>query len=88
MLDVSAPRGSFTLRPGDKPIVLLSAGIGATPVLAMLHALAAEASTRKVWWLHGARSGQEHPFAEEARASQSPAPWPQPYLLQRARSRG
>ena len=40
-LDVSSPRGSFVLRPGETPVVLLSAGIGATPVLAMLHALAA-----------------------------------------------
>ena len=68
VLDVSAPRGSFTLRPGDGPVVLLSAGIGATPVLAMLHALAAEASPREVWWLYGARDRREHPFAEETRA--------------------
>ena len=67
ILEVSAPRGSFVLRPGERPIVLISAGIGVTPVLAMLHALAAEPSARQVWWLHGARSGNEHPFAEEAR---------------------
>jgi ferredoxin-NADP reductase/MOSC domain-containing protein YiiM len=66
-LDVSAPRGSFTLRPGEGPVVLLSAGVGATPVLAMLHALAAEASPREVWWLYGARNRAEHPFAQEAR---------------------
>ncbi len=66
-LDVSAPRGSFTLQPGDGPVVLLSAGVGATPVLAMLHALADAASLREVWWLYGARNGNEHPFAREAR---------------------
>jgi ferredoxin-NADP reductase len=66
-LDVSAPRGSFTLRSNDRPIVLLSAGVGATPVLAMLHALAAEASPRQVWWLHGARSRDDHSFAQESR---------------------
>jgi len=63
----SAARGSFTLRPGDTPVILLSAGIGVTPVLAMLHALAAEASPREIWWLYGTRNGREHPFAEEAR---------------------
>ena len=68
MLDVSAPRGDFTLRQGDGPVVFLSAGIGATPVIAMLHALAAEKSPREVWWLYGARRGREHPFAEEVRA--------------------
>ena len=46
LLEISAPRGGFTLRPGDGPVVLLSAGVGATPVLAMLHALAAESSRR------------------------------------------
>ena len=66
-MHASAARGSFTLRPGDTPVVLLSAGIGVTPVLAMLHALAAEASTREIWWLYGTRSGREHPFAEETR---------------------
>ena len=40
LLQVSAPRGNFTLAPGNKALVLLSAGIGATPVLAMLHSLA------------------------------------------------
>jgi ferredoxin-NADP reductase/MOSC domain-containing protein YiiM len=67
IVPASAARGNFTLRPGDTPVVLLSAGIGVTPVLAMLHALAAEASTREVWWLYGTRNGREHPFAEEAR---------------------
>jgi ferredoxin-NADP reductase/MOSC domain-containing protein YiiM/ferredoxin len=66
VLDVSAPRGNFTLRPGAAPVVFLSAGIGATPVIAMLQALAAEASPREVWWFYGARSGREHPFAQEA----------------------
>jgi ferredoxin-NADP reductase/MOSC domain-containing protein YiiM len=67
-LDVSAPRGSFTLRPGEKPVVLLSAGVGATPVMSMLHALAAEKSERKIWWIYGARNRGDHPFADEARS--------------------
>ena len=67
IVPTSAARGSFTLRPGDTPVVLLSAGIGVTPVLAMLHALAIEASTREIWWLYGARNGREHPFAKETR---------------------
>jgi MOSC domain-containing protein YiiM/ferredoxin-NADP reductase len=69
VLEVSAPRGSFTLVPGDAPVVLLSAGIGATPVLAMLHSLtsAPTGSFRQIWWLYGARNGTEHPFAAEAR---------------------
>jgi MOSC domain-containing protein YiiM/ferredoxin-NADP reductase len=67
VLDVSEPRGNFTLQSGQGAVVLLSAGIGATPVLAMLHALAAEATTREVWWLHGSRNGESHSFAAETR---------------------
>ena len=68
LLDVSAPRGSFTLRPSQNPVVLLSAGVGATPVLSMLHALAAEKSQREIWWIYGARNRVDHPFAEESRS--------------------
>jgi len=67
VLDVSVPRGSFVLESGERPVVLLSAGIGATPVLAMLHALAAARSQRQVFWLHGARDREHHPFAAEVR---------------------
>jgi len=66
-LEASSPRGSFILQSGEGPIVLLSAGIGATPVLAMLHALASERSTRQVFWLHAARDREHHPFAAEVR---------------------
>jgi ferredoxin-NADP reductase/MOSC domain-containing protein YiiM len=65
IVQASAARGSFTLQQGERPVVLLSAGIGVTPVLAMLHALAAAASRREIWWLHGARNGREHPFIAE-----------------------
>jgi len=68
LLDVSAPRGSFTLHAGETPVVLLSAGVGATPVMSMLHALAAGKSQRQVWWIYGARNSKEHPFAQESRS--------------------
>ena len=68
LLDVSAPRGSFTLRRGQNPVVLLSAGVGATPVMSMLHALAAERSQQEIWWVYGARNSVDHPFAEESRS--------------------
>ncbi len=66
-LDIAAPRGTFILDGTNAPLLLVSAGVGATPVLAMLQALAQEQSEREVWWLHGARNGHEHPFAAEAR---------------------
>ena len=67
-LEAAAPRGTFVLQPGERPVLLVSAGVGATPVLAMLHALAAEGSGREIWWLHGARNRAEEPFAGESRS--------------------
>ena len=67
LIDVAAPRGTFVLRPGPAPVLLLSGGVGATPVLAMLHALAGEKSVREVWWVQAARNGAERPFATEVR---------------------
>ena len=66
ILDVAAPRGDFVLDDRDSPILLISAGIGVTPVLSMLYQLAAARSERDIWWLYGARSPAEHPFATEA----------------------
>ena len=67
-LDIAAPRGTFILDATDAPVLLISAGIGATPVLAMLQALAQQHSDREIWWLHGARSRREESFAAEVRA--------------------
>ncbi len=67
-LDIAAPRGTFILDRTRAPVLLISAGIGATPVLAMLQGLAAQDSDREIWWLYGARNLSEHPFAAEARA--------------------
>jgi ferredoxin-NADP reductase len=68
VLEVSAPRGSFTLSTRQSPVVFLSAGVGATPVMSMLHTLAAEKSEREIWWIYGARNRADHPFAEESRS--------------------
>ncbi|MFD0433407.1 MOSC domain-containing protein [Streptomyces chartreusis] len=67
-VDVAAPRGDFVLKPGTDPVLLVSAGIGLTPVLAMLHELSESRSKREIWWIHSARSSQEHPLAAEAHA--------------------
>jgi ferredoxin-NADP reductase/MOSC domain-containing protein YiiM len=64
-IEAAAPRGSFTLKAGTRPVVLASAGVGATPVLAMLHALADGTDEREVWWVHGARDRAAHAFGDE-----------------------
>ncbi|MDT0401251.1 MOSC and FAD-binding oxidoreductase domain-containing protein [Streptomyces edwardsiae] len=66
LLDAAAPRGEFVLTDGSEPVVLVSAGIGLTPVLAILHELAAHHREREVWWIHGARRPEEHPLTTEA----------------------
>jgi ferredoxin-NADP reductase/ferredoxin len=80
ILDVSAPRGAFILGSGDRPVVLLSAGVGVTPVMAMLHSLVAQASPRQVWWLHGARTGLDHTFSKEARELLAKLPHARSYV--------
>ncbi len=65
-VEVAAPRGEFTLDTGTNPVVLISAGIGLTPVLAMLHELSAQRTDREVWWIHTTRSSDTHAFAAEA----------------------
>jgi MOSC domain-containing protein YiiM len=66
VLEVAAPRGEFVLTDENNPLLLISAGVGVTPVLAMLHQLAAAKSTREVWWIHTARDATQNAFAEEA----------------------
>jgi ferredoxin-NADP reductase/MOSC domain-containing protein YiiM len=66
VLDVAAPRGEFVLTDDATPILLVSAGIGVTPVLAMLHHLVAVRTTRDVWWIHVARDPAQQAFADEA----------------------
>jgi len=68
VLEAAAPRGEFVLDAGQGPVLLISAGIGLTPVLSMLHELADGRSDREVWWICGARSPREHPLAAEAHA--------------------
>ncbi|MFD8721306.1 MOSC domain-containing protein [Streptomyces sp. NPDC059629] len=68
LVDVAGPRGTFVLEPGTRPVVLVSAGIGATPVLAMLHRFAAVRDPRPLWWIHTAHDRAHHAFADETRA--------------------
>jgi ferredoxin-NADP reductase/MOSC domain-containing protein YiiM len=65
VIEAAAPRGDFYLTDDSTPVVLISAGIGATPVLAMLHALSAAGSGRDIWWLYTTRNRETQPFATE-----------------------
>lgn len=68
VIEAAAPRGDFYLTDATDPVVLISAGIGITPVLAMLHALSAARSARDIWWLHTTRNRETQAFAAEVTA--------------------
>ena len=67
-LEVSAPRGIFTLAGGTGTVVMMGAGVGVTPLLAMLYALceSPERETRPIWWIHAARDRRHHTLRAEA----------------------
>ncbi|WP_266180821.1 MOSC and FAD-binding oxidoreductase domain-containing protein [Dyella humicola] len=68
-LKVSSPRGSFLYRSTLRPVVLISAGIGITPLLGMLTQIASLNGDRPhLWWVHSARDGSHCPFLDETRA--------------------
>ncbi len=68
ILNARTPAGEFVLHEtGDRPIVLVSAGVGLTPLVSMLHELVASGEERRVWFVHGARDGRHHPLADEVR---------------------
>ncbi len=60
------PSGSFILDLNhSRPVVLISNGVGITPMIAMLKVAARQEPERPVWFLHGARDGRFHAFREE-----------------------
>lgn len=64
-LHAAKPRGDFTLTGSGRPVLFVSAGIGVTPLMAMLHSLAAEHSPRHVTWLQVAKTPSQRPFGSE-----------------------
>ncbi|MBF8189431.1 hemin transporter [Nonomuraea sp. K274] len=64
-LTLSAPFGDISLEDGTAPLVLVSAGIGDTPIAAMLHHLAGTGDTRRVLVLHADRSAADHALRDE-----------------------
>lgn len=67
IIESRRPAGDFMLSCTHCPVVLVSAGVGVTPMVSMLHAIADEGGPRPVWFVHGARDGAHHPLASEVR---------------------
>ena len=75
ILSTRAPAGDFVLDPSSpRPVVLVSAGVGLTPLVSMLHELVGGGDSRRVWFVHGARDGRHHPLADEVRGLAARAP--------------
>lgn len=66
-LTLSAPFGDVVLDDADTPLLLVSAGIGCTPMVAMLEHLAVTGSTRPVWVLHADRTPDHHALRADTR---------------------
>lgn len=65
VVHVSAPMGEFTLnRKTTTPVVLISGGVGVTPMTSMLSTLLAEQSERRVTFVHACRNGRVHAFRQ------------------------
>lgn len=76
----TAPAGDFVLREGSgKPVVLISGGIGATPLMAMLQQVAREGGERSALWIHACRDGNAHVFRDEVKAITSAHSWIRAY---------
>lgn len=68
LLEVGPPRGKFHIDPeSDRALVLLSAGVGLTPMVAIANTVMQGGATRRVWFIHGARNGREHAMGPHMR---------------------
>ena len=74
VLRARTPRGDFTIGCARRPIVLVSAGVGITPMVSLLRGLLACPDPPPIWFVHGARNRRLHPLAEEVARIESTAP--------------
>ncbi len=62
-IEARPPAGDFTIPQGDQSVVAISAGVGLTPMLPMLHELAE--GQRPAWHVHGTRNSRNHALRNE-----------------------
>ena len=75
VLKVAPPAGEFFLdEKDDSPVVLLSGGVGFTPMMSMLETIARSGRGRPTWYVHGAENHRVHAMGEHARDLASQAP--------------
>ncbi|MBP3950822.1 NO-inducible flavohemoprotein [Bacillus suaedae] len=65
-IELTAPAGDFTLDPTvESPLLLLSAGVGITPMIAMLKSVINHNPTRHITFLHATKNSETHAFHDE-----------------------
>ena len=67
VIEASSPSGDFVIPCSKCPLVLVSAGVGLTPMVCMLHASLSDENPRRIWFIHGARNGTEHALRHEVK---------------------
>lgn len=65
IIESRRPAGDFVMTCNKCPLVLVSAGVGLTPMVSILQSVAAEGGERPIWFVHAARDGRHHPLAAE-----------------------
>ncbi|MCB4771494.1 NO-inducible flavohemoprotein [Ancylobacter sp. Lp-2] len=74
VLKVAAPAGEFHLKASDGPVVLLSGGVGLTPMVAMLEALVAKGGGQPVFYIHGTHNRDTHAMRDHVRTLAAATP--------------
>ncbi|PZR23776.1 MAG: NO-inducible flavohemoprotein [Flavobacterium psychrophilum] len=84
---LSAPAGIFSLKESGTPIVLISGGIGVTPMLSMLETNKNNAQAKTVW-VHGYRNASVHAFRDVVDTIEKESEWLETYLFNEAPEEG
>lgn len=79
-LNVSAPAGTFSLQDVDAPIVLISGGVGVTPLMSMLETNH-KTNQNKTIWIHGCRNASVHAFKEVINTLDAESDWLETFLF-------
>ncbi|WNC72258.1 NO-inducible flavohemoprotein [Thalassotalea psychrophila] len=76
-VNLYAPAGDFYFVDRKAPVVLLSAGVGITPMQSILETLAADKYDEKVHYLHACENSEQHSFAQRVQQLTTDNPWQQ-----------
>lgn len=88
IIPVSAPAGDFVLDDSHAPVVLISGGVGITPMLSMLNYIAENQPNRKTTFIHAAINGKHHAFKDHVKALSAGSPSLDSYVCYQSPAEG